>query len=195
MTKKGEPFELFAEWYREALELKVDEPTAMALATADGQGKPTVRMVLLKDHGPNGFVFYTNLQSTKGKQIAENPQAALCFYWDGLKKQVRVEGHLTPVTDTEADTYFASRARDSQIGAWASSQSQKMSTSGELAKRIAATALKYGLGTIPRPPHWSGFRLVPDRIEFWQGKKFRLHDRFVFEKDESGKWQRFDLFP
>jgi pyridoxamine 5'-phosphate oxidase len=188
------PFELFKKWHDDGLQLDVAEKYAVALATATKDGRPTVRMVLCKHWDDRGFVIYTNLESAKGSQLTSNPFASLCFYWDELKRQVRVEGRVEPVTVDEADAYFASRPRDSQIGAWASEQSRPMESSGDLLKRVAQFGLKFGLGKVPRPPHWSGFRIVPDRIEFWEGKAFRLHDRFEFCADD-GQWRRQSLFP
>ena len=199
MDSNADPIGLFKDWYDEwqsvAPKHDVQEPTAVTLATADANGRPSVRVVLLKGFGPEGFVFYTNLESTKGQQLAINPMASMCFYWDQLEKQIRLEGKVIAVTPEEADRYFASRAKDSQIGAWASLQSQKMSARGDLAKRVATFTVKYGLGSVPRPPHWSGFRVVPDRIEFWHKRKFRLHDRFCFNMTSEGVWTRSDLYP
>ena len=195
MDNKNEPFQLFSDWYSEALKRQAKEPAAVALATADSEGKPSVRMVLLKAHGPEGFVFYTNLESTKGNHLKSNPWAAMCFHWDNLEKQIRIEGKVVPVSDAEADAYFATRARDSQIGAWASEQSRKLQATGDLAKRVASFTMKYGIGTVPRPAHWSGFRIIPERIEFWHNRKFRLHDRFCFERSGDGTWIRSELYP
>jgi pyridoxamine 5'-phosphate oxidase len=175
-----DPFELFQEWLDEAGESEVNDPNAVALATADAQGRPSVRMVLLKGFDRDGFVFYTNLESRKGSQLAENATAALLFHWKSLRRQVRVEGAVTPVTAEEADAYFASRARGSQIGAWASAQSRPLESRYALEKKVAKIGAKYGISKVPRPPHWSGFRVAPERIEFWQDGAFRLHDRFLF---------------
>ena len=166
----------------------------MALATADAQGRPSVRMVLLKGFDQQGFVFYTNSESQKGTQLAANPQAALCFYWKSLQRQVRVEGAVMPVGDEEADAYFATRARDSQIGAWASQQSRAMSGRFELEKAIARYAAKYAIGRVPRPPYWLGYRLAAERLEFWQDRPFRLHDRLVYVLD-GGAWRTEKLYP
>jgi pyridoxamine 5'-phosphate oxidase len=178
----------------EAARHEPNDPNAMALATADATGRPSVRMVLLKGADERGFVFYTNLESRKGQDLAENPQAALCFHWKSLKRQIRVEGDILPVSDEEADAYYASRARASQIGAWASRQSRVLTGRFELERRIAEFTARFGLGTVPRPPHWSGFRLVPKRIEFWQDRQFRLHERQVFLR-ENGSWTTVTLFP
>jgi len=178
----------------EAARHEPNDPNAMALATADATGRPSVRMVLLKGADERGFVFYTNLESRKGCDLAENPQAALCFHWKSLKRQIRVEGAIEPVSDEEADAYYASRPRASQIGAWASRQSQRLTGRFELERRIAEFTARFGLGTVPRPPYWSGFRLVPQRIEFWQDRQFRLHDRQVYLR-ENGQWTIVTLFP
>lgn len=189
-----DPFALFGQWMAEAEASEINDPNAMALATADAQGRPSLRMVLLKDAGPDGFVFYTNLESRKGGELAENPHAALLFHWKSLRRQIRVEGPVQPVSDAEADAYYASRARTSQIGAWASKQSRPLQGRFELEKRVAEYTAKFGFGAVPRPAHWSGFRVVPERIEFWQDKPFRLHDRFVFTRDGDG-WTVTPLFP
>lgn len=189
-----DPFALFGQWMAEAEASEINDPNAMALATADAKGHPSLRMVLLKDAGPDGFVFYTNLESRKGGELAENPHAALLFHWKSLRRQIRVEGPVQPVSDAEADAYYASRARTSQIGAWASKQSRPLQGRFELEKRVAEYTAKFGFGAVPRPAHWSGFRVVPERIEFWQDKPFRLHDRFVFTRDGDG-WTVTPLFP
>lgn len=190
-----DPFSLFAKWMSEAEASEPNDPNAMAVATADAQGRPSVRMVLLKDFDPLGFVFYTNLESCKGRELLANPHAALLFHWKSLKRQVRIEGHVTLVTDAEADAYFASRARTSQIGAWASSQSRELQGRFELEKRVAEYTAKFGFGAVPRPPHWSGFRVAAERLEFWQDKPFRLHDRSVYTRAEDGSWSVTHLFP
>ena len=190
----ADPLSLFHDWMAAAEAAEPNDPNAMALATADASGRPSVRMVLLKGADASGFVFYTNLESRKGAELAENPFAALGFHWKSLKRQIRVEGRVQPVSEAEADAYFASRARTSQIGAWASIQSRPLHGRFELEKRVAEYAAKFGLGKVPRPPHWSGFRLVPDRMEFWQDQLFRLHDRFVYLRSEEG-WTVEHLYP
>ena len=191
-----DPYDVFADWLAAARKSEVNDPNAMALATADTDGMPDVRMVLLKDLDAQGFVFYTNLESGKGVQLLANPQAALCFHWKSLRRQVRVRGVISSVTDEEADAYFASRARDSRIGAWASAQSRPLEDRFALEKSVAAHALKFGLGEVPRPAFWSGFRLTPLRIEFWRDKPFRLHDRLVFERVRTSEnWSTVKLYP
>ncbi len=189
-----DPFDLFDEWFAKAEADEPRDPNAMALATADAEGRPNVRMVLLKGVDPAGFVFYTNFESQKGTELLANPNAALCFYWKSLQKQVRVQGAITPVSDEEADAYFESRARDSRIGAWASQQSRPMAGRFDLEKAVARYAAKYAVGAVPRPAYWSGFRLAPDRFEFWDERPFRLHDRLVFIRRDSG-WDTEKLYP
>ncbi|MBL6945454.1 MAG: pyridoxamine 5'-phosphate oxidase [Rhodospirillales bacterium] len=191
---KDDPITLFKEWLAEAEKSEPDLPTAAALATAGAGGTPSVRMVLLKGVDSHGFVFYTNLGSRKAAQINGNPRAALCFHWKSLTRQVNVEGPVFPVDDTEADAYFASRDRGSQIGAWASKQSQPLQGRFELEKRVAKFTAKFHVGRVPRPDFWSGFRINPERIEFWEERKFRLHDRLVFSK-AGDNWQTEKLFP
>lgn len=191
-----EPFALFEQWLAAARGREPNDANAMALATAGPDGLPDCRMVLLKDVDADGFVFYSNAGSAKGRQLAANPQAALLFHWKSLRRQVRVRGPVTPVTEAEADAYFASRARDSRIGAWASEQSRPMDGPLALQKRVAEYGLKFGLGEVPRPPHWTGWRVRPVAIEFWRDKPFRLHDRLVFRRDRpEGAWTRERLFP
>ena len=188
-----EPLAPFRRWLDEAWR---GEPNAhaMTLATATSEGKPSARMVLLKGLDPRGFVFYTNLDSRKSKELFANPHAALCFMWKSLNRQVRVEGGVEMVEDQEADAYFSSRPRDSQIGAWASDQSQPLSSRTELEERVEDYSRRFGEATVPRPVYWSGFRVLPARVEFWQERPFRLHDRLLFVRDGEG-WQRELLFP
>jgi pyridoxamine 5'-phosphate oxidase len=189
------PFDVFKEWFDEAQNCGMTEPTAMALATADETGAPSLRMVLLKSVDQSGFVFFTNYESRKGRELLANPRAALCFYWMPLGRQVRVQGRVEQVDAAEADAYFNSRARDSRIGAWASKQSRPMETRYDLEKSVAKYTAKYAIGEIPRPPYWSGFRIVPHLIEFWTQKPFRLHERVVFERANGGDWTTSRLFP
>jgi pyridoxamine 5'-phosphate oxidase len=189
-----DPIALFAEWLSEAVKSEVNDPNAMALATADADGLPDVRMVLLKDAGADGFVFYTNLGSAKGRQLADSGKAALLFHWKSLRRQVRVRGTVSPVSDAEADAYWATRARPAQLGAWASEQSRPLPDRLAFEKAIAAYGLKFGLGKAPRPPHWSGFRLTPSHIEFWRDRPFRLHERLVFDAAPGG-WTTSRLYP
>ena len=196
LFRGDDPFALFADWFEAAKAAEPNDPSAMTLATADADGAPDARMVLLKGVDERGFVFYTNSESAKGLQLAANPQAALLFHWKSLRRQVRVRGPVEPVTDEEADAYFATRARDSQIGAWASDQSRPMEGRFVLERRAAELALKFGIGKVPRPPHWTGYRVAPLRMEFWRDRPFRLHDRLVFERPATGaSWARSRLFP
>ena len=185
----------FREWLTEAEHVEPSDPNAMALATADANCLPSVRMVLLKGFDAHGFVFYTNLGSQKAQELTANPQAALCCHWKSLERQVRMQGPVTPVSDEEANAYFASRPREARLGAWASKQSQPMAGRFLLEQRVAKYALKFNIGSIPRPPFWSGFRLVPQRIEFWKAKPFRLHERILYIRDESDHWNASLLFP
>lgn len=196
-AERAEPFRRFAEWMERALAAEVPEPTAMALATADAQGHPSVRMVLLKGFDEGGFVFYTNLESRKGRELAENAHAALCFFWQPLELQVRIEGRVEPVSAAEADEYYASRARGSRIGAWASLQSQPLGSYEALMAGVQEYEARFTGDDIPRPPHWSGFRVIPSRIEFWQGRPNRLHERERFDLDPADPklWRVQNLYP
>lgn len=190
------PFEQFGIWMAEAEESEINDPNGMALATANKDGQPAVRMVLLKGYDENGFVFYTNLESNKGKDLEENPKAALLFHWKSKRRQIRVEGLVESVTDAEADEYYASRSRGSQIGAWASQQSRPLESRYALEKNVAKFTAKFGISSVPRPDHWSGFRIIPHRIEFWQDGAFRLHDRFIFTRDTPEQdWSIERLYP
>ncbi len=192
----GEPFALFGQWLQDAKAREPNDANAMALATVDDDGLPDARMVLLKDFDAAGFVFYTNTHSAKGRQLAAAPKAALLFHWKSLRRQIRIRGEVSRVSDDEADAYFASRARQSQIGAWASDQSQPLPDRFALEKRVAEYGLKFGLGRIERPPHWTGFRVAPLAIEFWRDKPFRLHDRVRFTRASvTANWSRGKLFP
>jgi pyridoxamine 5'-phosphate oxidase len=194
-TVADDPFALFETWFAEARASEPNDAIAMALATADARGHPSIRMVLLKDHGPEGFTFYTNLQSRKALDLAANGQAALLFHWRTLRRQVRLEGAVTQVDAATADAYFASRPRDSQIGAWASDQSRPLDARATFEARIAQAEARFAGGPVPRPPHWSGYRLRPDAIEFWLDREFRLHERCRYEADGTGGWRSGLLFP
>jgi pyridoxamine 5'-phosphate oxidase len=193
-TEAGEPWALFSAWMAEAAASEPNDPTAMALATVDAEGLPNVRMVLLKGADEDGFVFYTNVESAKGLELAANPKAALVFHWKSLRRQVRARGAVTRVSDAEADAYFATRPRDSRIGAWASQQSRPLESRFAFEKAIAFCAARYAVGEVPRPPYWTGFRIRPLAIEFWHDRPFRLHDRVVFTRIEGG-WERTRLYP
>lgn len=191
-----DPMKLFHEWLEDATKSELNDPTGMALATADADGFPDVRMVLLKGADERGFVFYTNYESAKGVELAANPKAALCFHWKSLRRQIRVRGIVTQTSPEEADEYFASRPRDSQIGAWASRQSRPLESRFEFEREIARYAAKFGVSKVPRPPHWSGFRIEPLQIEFWRDRPFRLHDRLVFSRTApDAEWATQKLFP
>ena len=193
-THTADPFDLFARWFGEAKEKEINDPNAMAVASVDSKGRPSIRMVLLKDFDASGFVFYTNYESRKGTEILGNPQTALLFHWKSLRRQVRIEGPVEKVSDAEADEYFHSRPRQSQIGAWASQQSRPLESRFALEKAVAKYAAKYPVGTIPRPAYWSGFRIRPDYFEFWEDRPFRLHDRLIFKPAGNG-WATEKLYP
>jgi pyridoxamine 5'-phosphate oxidase len=195
-TAADEPLRLFSAWLSEATAAEPRDPTAMTLATVDAEGWPNARMVLLKGADERGFVFYTNMDSQKGRELAVHPQAALVFHWKSLNRQVRVRGNVERVTDAEADAYFATRAKQAQIGAWASKQSSPLESRLAFEKAVAFYAAKYALGAVPRPPNWSGYRIVPRSIEFWQERPFRLHDRVEFRRASvSAPWNKTRLYP
>ena len=189
-----DPFQLFDQWLAEARRAEPNDPEAMALSTADGSGQPSVRMVLLKGHGPDGFVFYTNEQSDKGGQLAGNPRAALLFHWKSLRRQVRIEGTVQRATDAEADAYFATRGRDSQLGAWASEQSRVLDARATFEARFEEMKQRFEGRDVPRPPHWGGYRVIPERIEFWTDREHRLHERRLFTRIGGG-WSERLLYP
>jgi len=193
-----DPFSLFDSWFAEAQASEPNDPNAMALATADAQGRPAVRMVLLKGHGPDGFVFYTNRGSRKAEDLAANAQAALLFHWKSLRRQVRIEGPISIVSDAESDAYFDSRGRDSQLGAWASEQSRPLAARSIFEARFEAMQFRFEGSDVPRPPHWGGYRVTPQRIEFWQDRAHRLHERRLFTRtneEESVGWAEGLLYP
>ncbi|MDO1581290.1 pyridoxamine 5'-phosphate oxidase [Rhizobium oryzicola] len=195
-TEQNEPFALFAEWLKDAEASEINDPNALALATVDSDGMPNVRMVLLKGFDEHGFVFYTNFESQKGQEILGQKKAAMCFHWKSLRRQIRIRGHVSVVSDAEADAYYESRPRGSRIGAWASKQSRPLEGRFALEKAVAEYTAKYAIGSIPRPPHWSGFRIEPVSIEFWHDRPFRLHDRVEFRRDAtSGGWQKVRMYP
>lgn len=193
-TDEAEPYRLFARWLEDATASEPNDPNALALATVDPDGLPDVRMVLLKEFDERGFVFYTNFESAKGREILSSMKAAMCFHWKTLRRQVRIRGQVEQVSDAEADEYYASRARGSRIGAWASKQSRPLESRFALEKAVAEYTAKHAIGNIPRPPHWSGFRIVPQTIEFWHDRPFRLHDRVVFTRSEDA-WDKTRLYP
>lgn len=191
----NDPFPMFDSWYAEARQSEINDSNAMALATADAEGKPSVRMVLLKGHGPEGFIFYTNFEGRKANDLLVNPNAALLFHWKSLRRQIRIEGAVGRVDDATADAYFASRSRDSQLGAWASDQSRPLESRALFMTRYAEMMARFEGEQVPRPPHWSGFRLIPRRIEFWQDREHRLHERWLFCADGKGGWTSGMLYP
>ena len=193
-TANAAPFTQFAEWFAEATAAEPNDPNAMTLATCTPGMLPSARIVLLKGWDDAGFVFYTNTESRKGGELAGNPRAALLFHWKSLRRQIRIEGAVGPVTPAEADAYYASRARVSRLGAWASLQSRPLPARAELEQRVAAFDAQYPGEAIPRPPHWSGYRVVPERMEFWQDMPFRLHDRMVFTR-RGAAWEQSKLYP
>jgi len=191
----SDPFALFDHWYAEARASEPNDSNAMALATVDPQGRPSMRMVLLKGHGPEGFIFYTNFESRKATDIMANPHVALLFHWKTLRRQIRIEGPVVRVDDAAADAYFASRSRDSQLGAWASDQSRPLADRQIFLDRFEAVRLRFEGGEVPRPAHWSGFRVIPEHIEFWQDREHRLHERTLFTSDGSDGWHCGLLYP
>lgn len=194
-TESAEPFRLFAAWLEDAGRSEPNDPNGVALATVDTDGMPDVRMVLLKGFDEQGFVFYTNFESAKGREILATMKAAMCFHWKSLRRQVRVRGPVEIVSNEEADAYFATRARGSRIGAWASKQSRPLESRFALEKAVAEYTARYAIGEIPRPAHWSGFRIVPQSMEFWHDRPFRLHDRVVFSRTADGGWEKDRLYP
>lgn len=190
-----DPFALFDIWFAEARASEINDGNAMALATTTPDGHPSLRMVLLKGHGPDGFVFYTNLDSRKGGELAANPHVALLFHWKSLRRQIRIEGAVAPVADPVADAYFATRSRDSQLGAWASDQSRPLDKRETFEERFAAMQTRFDGQDVPRPPRWSGWCVTPSRMEFWQDREFRLHERTQFNRQADGGWSSGLLFP
>ncbi|MGF9562612.1 pyridoxamine 5'-phosphate oxidase [Neorhizobium sp. JUb45] len=195
-TEENEPFSLFGAWLKDATASEINDPNAVAVATVDENGLPNVRMVLLKDYDERGFVFYTNFESQKGRELLGQQKAAMVFHWKSLRRQVRLRGEVEVVTDQEADEYYATRPRGSRIGAWASKQSRPLEGRFALEKSVAEYTARYALGDIPRPPHWSGFRIKPVSIEFWHDRPFRLHDRVEFRRETpEGDWMKVRMYP
>ncbi len=195
-TAPNEPLPLFAEWFALAQQHEPNDPSAMTLATVGDDGAPSARIMLMKGYDASGFTFFTNRQSHKGNQLAQRQLAALCFHWKSLRRQVRIEGDVAPVGDSESDEYFATRPRGSQIGAWASQQSRPLASRAALEEGIAEVERRYVGQPVPRPPHWGGYRVTPRRIEFWQDREFRLHDRIIYTRDDANApWQRERFFP
>lgn len=195
-TETSEPFSLFEGWLKEATASEINDPNGVALATVDANGLPDVRMVLLKGFDERGFTFYTNFESQKGQEILGNMKAAMCFHWKSLRRQVRIRGPVEIVSDQEADEYYATRPRGSRIGAWASKQSRPLESRFALEKAVAEYTARYAIGEIPRPAHWSGFRIMPTSIEFWKDGKFRLHDRIEFRRASIDQaWDKVRMYP
>ena len=195
-TAADEPLRLFGQWLEDATRSEPSDPNAMALATVESDGLPDLRMVLMKGYDADGFVFYSHIASQKGRELAANPKAALLFHWKSLRRQVRIRGNVSPVTDEEADAYFATRPKQAQIGAWASKQSQPLESRFAFEQAIALVAAKHMIGEVPRPPGWSGWRIHPSRFEFWHDRPFRLHDRIEFRRDGPGSaWSKVRLYP
>ena len=193
-TDRTDPFALFDEWLKDAQESEINDPNAVALASVDADGMPNVRTVLLKGHDERGFVFYTNTRSTKGQEVLSSMKAAMCFHWKSRRRQVRIRGPVEIVSDEDADAYFNSRHPQSRLGAWASDQSRPLESREVLLSRLRDYEAQYGTDAIPRPPHWSGFRIMPESIEFWQDGEFRLHDRVVFART-ADDWEKTRLYP
>lgn len=193
-TEENEPYSLFGTWLKDAEASEPNDPNALALATVDADGLPNVRMVLLKGFDQDGFVFYTNYESRKGTELLGHKRAAMVFHWKSLRRQIRIRGDIETVSDAEADAYYETRARGSRIGAWASKQSRPLESRFALEKAVAEYTLKFGIGHIPRPAHWSGFRLKPVSIEFWHDRPFRLHDRVEFQRAGEG-WEKVRMYP
>ena len=195
LEQNTDPFALFGQWFEEAVASEINDPDAIALASVDRNGMPSVRMVLLKQWSPDGFVFYTNYESRKSDELLATEKAAFCMHWKSLRRQVRVVGPVSQVSPAQSDAYFDSRGRGSQIGAWASDQSRPLEGRFELEKRVAKFAAKFGTGKVLRPSHWTGYRVIPREMEFWQDKPFRLHERVVCRREKGGPWETGRIFP